>query len=191
MCEPTLCIDPDTKVATLLEHYPELEDVLIDMAPASRKLRNPILRKSVARVASLRQAAAVAGFSVGEVVNALRSVVGQELIEEDSISADASYFGDRPEWFDPARVVLSIDEREVDPGRMPLTTVMEEARGLQPGQILLLITSFLPAPGIDLIKRKGYLVWTARESAELIKTYISRKTGTVHTFHEGVGIQAK
>ncbi|MCP4201249.1 MAG: DUF1858 domain-containing protein [bacterium] len=173
MSEAGLSIDPDTKVATLLDHYPELEDVLIAMAPPFKKLKNPILRKSVARVASLRQAAAVAGLSVGEVVNALRRAIGQETIEEDSTSVEVAYFGDRPEWFDPARVVHSIDERQVDPETMPLTTVMGEAKRLQPGQILVLVTNFLPAPGIDIIRKKGYRVWTVREGAELIKTYIS------------------
>ena len=169
----TLPIDPDTKVARLLDHYPQLEDVLIAMAPPFEKLKNPVLRRSVARVASLRQAAAVAGLSVGEVVNALRSAVGQEAYEADSMSADASYFADQPDWFDPARVMRSIDEREVDRETMPLTAVMEGAKNLQPGEILVLITSFLPAPGIDIIRKKGFWVWTTREGEELIKTYIS------------------
>jgi len=169
----TLPIDPDTKVARLLDHYPQLEDVLIAMAPPFEKLKNPVLRRSVARVASLRQAAAVAGLSVGEVVNALRSAVGQEAYEADSMSAAASYFADQPDWFHPARVMRSIDEREVDPETMPLTAVMEEAKNLQPGEILVLITSFLPAPGIDIISKKGFRVWTTREGEELIKTYIS------------------
>lgn len=173
MCESGVPIDPDTKVATLLDCYPELEDVLIALAPPFKKLRNPVLRRSVARVASLRQAAAVAGLSVGEVINALRSAVGQEAIEADSMSADDSYFGRQPEWFDPTRVVRSIDEREVGPETMPLTTVMEEAKELQRGEILVLTTTFLPAPGIDIITKKGFLVWSAREGEELVKTYIS------------------
>ena len=47
-------IEPVTKIAALLDHYPELEDVLIGMAPPFKKLKNPILRKSVAKVASLQ-----------------------------------------------------------------------------------------------------------------------------------------
>ena len=48
-------ITSSTKVAALLEEYPELEDVLMAMAPPFKKLRNPFLRKSVAKVASLGQ----------------------------------------------------------------------------------------------------------------------------------------
>ncbi|MBT4095990.1 MAG: DUF1858 domain-containing protein, partial [Nitrospinaceae bacterium] len=57
-------IEPSSKVGELLEHYPELEDVLIGMAPPFKKLKNPLLRKSVGKVATLRQAAAVGRISV-------------------------------------------------------------------------------------------------------------------------------
>jgi hypothetical protein len=70
-------ITPSTKVADLLKRYPELEDLLISMAPPFRKLKNPVLRRSVAKVASLSQAAAVARLPVADVVNKLRSAVGQ------------------------------------------------------------------------------------------------------------------
>ena len=52
-------ITAETKIAALLKHYPGLEDHLIGMAPPFKKLKNPILRRSVAKVASLHQAAAV------------------------------------------------------------------------------------------------------------------------------------
>ncbi|MHC4830644.1 MAG: DUF1858 domain-containing protein [Planctomycetota bacterium] len=45
----SLPITPETKVAQLLQHYPELEETLIAMAPAFKKLRNPVLRRSVAK----------------------------------------------------------------------------------------------------------------------------------------------
>ena len=49
------------------------------------------------------------------------------------MSADDSYFGRQSEWFDPTRVVRSIDARAVGPETMPLTKVMEEAKELQRG----------------------------------------------------------
>ena len=82
-------ITPDTKVAALLADYPELEEVLIAIAPLFQKLRNPILRHSVAMVASLRQAAAIGKVDVEEVVNKLRAEVGQALIS-GGVSSDAA-----------------------------------------------------------------------------------------------------
>ena len=37
-----------------------------------------------------------------------------------------------------------------------------------------LITTFVPAPDIDLMKKKGGLVWCVEREPELIKTYFSK-----------------
>ena len=59
MESPKLIISPKTKVLQLLEAYPALEDLLIDYVPAFRKLKNPVLRNTVAKIATLQQAAAI------------------------------------------------------------------------------------------------------------------------------------
>lgn len=165
-------ITAETKVAALLDAYPELEEVLIGLAPPFKKLRNPILRRSVAKVASLRQAAAVGKLSVDEMVNTLRAAVGQELVAGEP-AEPASYFSSQPDWFDDARVVDSLDEREVDPDVMPLKPLLLRAMKMSEGEILELVTAYLPAPGIDIMKGKGFVAWSVEEG-ELIKTYFSK-----------------
>lgn len=168
-------ITPSTKIAGLLDHYPELEDVLIGIAPPFKKLKNPFLRKSVAKVASIRQAAAVARLPVAEVVDKLRAAVGQKPMAADEGGETASYFSERPEWFDAGRVTASIDERgREDEDEMPLNEVLRQATRLQEKEILELITDYLPAPGIDIMKAKGFLVWCVEEEPALVKTYFSK-----------------
>ena len=182
MPDDDLAITASTKIAALLDRYPQLEEVLIEIAPPFKKLRNPILRKSVAKVASLRQAAAVGRVPVLELINRLRAAVGQEAIAADvgGGAADeggdsASYFGSRPHWFDPARVVASIDERtDSDPDKMALARLLKTALGVQPTEIVELITTFLPAPGIDIMKKKGFAVWSVEEEPDLIRSYFSK-----------------
>lgn len=177
MPDDHLPIEASTKVGALLDRYPELQDVLIEMAPPFKKLTNPILRRSIAKVASLRQAAAAGSLPVDELVNRLRAEVGQEPIVAADDGGSAAYFSDRPEWFDPAKVVATIDERQAsgsDPDRMTLATVAQKAAPLRPGEILELVTTFLPAPGIDIMKKKGFLVWSVREQPELVRTYFSK-----------------
>lgn len=70
-------ITANLKVAALLDAYPELEQVLIDLAPPFQKLRHPVLRRTVARVTTLAQAARVAGVPLGELVQTLRTAAGQ------------------------------------------------------------------------------------------------------------------
>ncbi len=171
-------ITSSTKVADLLAQYPELEDVLIAMAPPFRKLKNPILRKSVAKVASLRQAAAVARLPVGEVVNKLRAAAGQEAILVEEAGPDASYFRSQPDWFTPGAVVASIDERKsANADEMPLKSVIQQATSLKEGHVLELVTTFLPAPGIDIMKAKGFRVWSMEDESGLIRTYFSKPSG--------------
>jgi len=72
-----LAITPATRVAELLEAYPDLEELLIQQAPAFKALKNPILRRTVAKVATLEKAAQVAGIPARQLVSALRQAVGQ------------------------------------------------------------------------------------------------------------------
>ena len=175
MSQESFPILPSTKVGALLEAYPELEDVLIGFAPPFKKLKNPILRKAVAKVASLQHVATVGGVSVQELVNKLRAKVGQDAIAlEQDVDGGFSYFSNRPDWFDPTKIVASIDERHGDSNKMPITTVLQEAARLQPAEIIELITAFLPVPGIEIMKKKGLLVWSVREQPELIRTYVSK-----------------
>jgi len=166
---------PTTKVAALLEHYPELEAVLIDMAPPFAKLRNPILRKSVAKVASLRQAAAVARIPVEELVNRLRNAVGQEPTTVEDAGATASYFSSRPAWFASSKVVASINEQEGgSDDEMTLNRVARKAKQLRESEILELVTTFLPAPGIDVMRAQGFEAWSVEDESGIIRTYFCR-----------------
>lgn len=167
-------IEPSTKVAALLEQYPELEDVLIGIAPPFKKLKNPLVRKSVAKVASLRQAAAVGGVSLPELINTLRASVGQDPIATDETGDRRSYFESQPDWFDESKITASVDEQAADPDKMPLTVILKEAAHMKTGDIIELKTTFLPAPGIDIMKKKGLLVWSTEDEAGLVKTYISK-----------------
>ena len=171
--DPELPILPSTKVAALLDRYPQLEDVLINLAPPFRKLKNPLLRKGVARLASLQQAAAAAGLPTGELVNKLRAAVGQEAVNADEAGAEEAYFTAKPAWFDATKVVSTIDERAAsDPDQMPIAGVLQKASLLREGAILELITAFIPAPGIGVLLKKGFQVWSVKDDTGAIRTYI-------------------
>jgi len=163
---------PTTKVGALLDRYPELEDVLITLAPPFQKLKNLLLRKGVAKVATLKHAAVVGGMPVNDLVNKLRAAVGQQAIASEDVGGPIAYFSDQPEWYATAKIVSSIDERAADPNKMPIVTVLQKAAQLQAGEMLELVTTFVPAPGIEIIKRKGLQVWSVQQGPELIRTYV-------------------
>jgi len=163
-------ITPSVTVDALLEAYPELEEVLIVIAPPFKKLKNPFLRRTIAKVATIKQIASVGGIPLDDLISKLRKEVGQPEINESF--EDQNYFGEQPSWFLPDRVVRSINEAKLkDKDKMALTIILKEAKSIQKGEIIELVTSFLPAPGIDTLKSKGYSVWTIKESEMEIKSY--------------------
>lgn len=156
----------------LLDAYPALEDVLIGLAPPFKKLKNPVLRRSVAKVASLAHVAAVAGMPAYQLVNQLRAAVGQPAMPaEDPARGTEDYFSAQPEWFETGRVAASLDERNADPNKMPIASVLQRVARLRTAEILELITDFLPAPGIEAMRKKGFLVWCVREQENVVRTY--------------------
>ena len=168
-------IDPSVTVHDLLEAYPDLEEVLIGIAPPFKKLKNPFLRKSVAKVATIKHISAVGGVPIDELIVQIREAVGQT--ESSPSYKDQDYFGERPDWFSPDKVVLSLDEDKVeDKDKMTLVIILQEAKHVNKGQIIELVTTFLPAPGIDILKSKGYSVWTTKGNDDLIRSYFLKNT---------------
>jgi hypothetical protein len=165
-------ITPDMKVATFLKHFPDLEDTLIGIAPPFKKLRNPVLRRSVAKVASLRQASNVARLPVYEVVNQLRKAAGQDPLAEEGAITAADYFGPRPDWFSEEKVVASVTEGEgTDESKMTVTRVVAAANEMASGEILELVANFLPVPGIDLMRKKGFESWSTENEDGVVRTW--------------------
>jgi hypothetical protein len=168
-------ITPSLTVHALLAAYPELEDVLIGLAPPFKKLKNPFLRKSVAKVATIKHIASVGGVPLDELIARIREAVGQP--ESTACYKDQDYFGEQPGWFAPEKVTLSLDEAKIeDKDRMTLVIILKESKRVRKGEIIELVTSFLPAPGIDILKAKGYSVWTRKEGSDLIKSYFLKNT---------------
>ena len=166
-------ITPDLKVSKLLSAYPELEEVLIGIAPAFKKLSNPVLRRTVARITSLRQAARVGGVSLGDMVNRLRVAAGQEeaFVKDDKTDAPVE---DRPGWVADGTVELFDARETIESGGHPLPQVMAAFGKLGPGQVYALVTPFLPAPMIDKVKQKGGQAWTEQMGPEHYVTYFGR-----------------
>jgi hypothetical protein len=161
------------KVADLLKHYPELESVLSEMSPAFSKLKNPILRKTVARVATLGQAAAIGNISISDLINGLRKAAGfEELYEyDDSNTAEKS----KPLWLENSEITESLDTRPmIENGEQPLTIVMQRLNELENGKILELITPFYPAPIIDKARSIGFDVWSDKIENNLARSYFIR-----------------
>jgi hypothetical protein len=169
-------ISPETKIGTLLDRFPDLERTLLDMAPEFKKLRNPILRKTIARVTSLRQASAVAKIPLAEMINNLRNAAGiqEEFMTNEPIEPLSK---ESPSWFSTSRIVRSLDARSMlEKGEQPINKVFSDCKNLKADEIYELITPFLPVPLIETAGKKGYLTWSKKEGECVFKTYLTPKT---------------
>ncbi len=170
MPETNIKIDPSTKVSDLLNAYPELEETLIAIAPPFKKLRNPILRRSIAKIATIKNISSVGNIPLNELINKIKKAVGQPVSDDNY--EDEEYFQDKPDWFSADKIAISInEEKSKNKDQMTIAAILKEAKNLEKGGIIELITTFLPAPGIDTMKSKNYSVWTIKEKDGLIRSY--------------------
>jgi len=165
----TLIITPKTKVLQLIEQYPQLEDILIEYAPAFKKLKNPVLRKTVARVATLQQAASIGNVKVEDLINRLRKEVGQDLLQD---SEDVNYNVKRPAWFDAEKIDAELDAGEMlEEGEQPVNQVITDLKKLPTDKIYKLKAPFVPAPIIDKATSLGFEHWVDKKSTEEVDVY--------------------
>lgn len=158
-----LIITPKTKIYDLLDAYPELEDVLIELVPLFKKLKNPILRRTITRVTTLQQAAKVGEIPLEKIINRFREIVGNENL---GVFAEVeNTVKPQPDWFDTTRILKKFDAREViNEGGHPLDTVLRETKDFNSCEIYELITPFLPAPLIETLEKKGFESWIMKSS---------------------------
>lgn len=174
MTMATCIITPKTTVADLLTDYPQLEELLINTAPVFVKLKNPILRRTIARVTTIAQAATIANLPVDALVNTLRKAVGQNAPE--SLNVDGpSYQTQQPSWYDPAVVVDTIDiAAMLDKGEQPVHEVLARLKYLAEGDILAIKAGFLPAPLIDKTLSLHFKHWVKADGKEAYTVYFTR-----------------
>lgn len=166
-----LDITPKTLVGDLLKNFPRLEDKLIEIAPVFKKLQNPVLRRTVAKVTTLKQAAVVGGVSLSLLINELRKEAGMDNSEiEDDIFESIKQ---KPVWVEENKIVKEYDAREdLENGNHPAAKVTKDILELKENENYLLITPFVPAPLIKIMEDKGFETFTEKVEEELIKTYV-------------------
>jgi len=156
-------IEPGTTVGALLDAFPEAERVLIELAPAFGRLRNPVVRRTVAKVATLEQAAKIGGVSLRTLMERLRALTGEAGAEVDC-AASAEDADTAPDWVAKSRVVEEVDAAAMlDRGVHPIGKIREAVGALGPGEVVVLRAPFRPEPLLETMRRAGAQVYCAPE----------------------------
>ncbi|RMD88654.1 MAG: DUF1858 domain-containing protein [Calditrichaeota bacterium] len=150
-------INKYTKLGELFKAFPQTEETLKSLSPLYKNLENPILRKTVMKIATLEKVARVGGLNVYDVVNVLRQNVGQPPLQpEEETTVETNE--DVPDWAS-GKPELVVDGVEMlNRGEHPLGLVMQTMQRLEAGKFILLKTNFEPAPLIEKMTNAGYKV---------------------------------
>lgn len=154
-----LDINLQTKIADLLTAYPQLEDKLISISPLFAKLQNPILRRTVAKVTSVQQAASIANIAPPHLVKQLREIVGLTMqnIEQETDTQNTP----KPSWWSEDKIAKCFDATPIiESGESPMQTILQLSSELQGDTILEITAPFRPAPILDILASKGFKVWS-------------------------------
>ena len=160
----------ETTIYDLLKEYPFLEDELIKINPKFKKLKNPILKRTIARVATIKQAAFVGGMKPVELLNKIRAILGQEKLDitlEEEKEPIPLWITNEP------KVILNANEL-LDQEKNPLAEVRKALKTLNNQEIVLIKSDFQPQPLIDEFKKEGYEVFSQEIKESEFLTYIRK-----------------
>ena len=164
----------ETKIADLLNNYEGMKDILIEINPKFEKLNNPILRRTIAKVAGVKQAAIVGGMPPVELVNRLREAVGQsplqgEVVEESSVQEET------PKWVEQEPKVTLDANLILDENKNPLAELHMALRNVSEGEVVLIRSDFRPEPLIEEFEKKGHRLYCQEVNDDAFMTYVLQK----------------
>ena len=149
------------KISEVLQRYPRLLDVLVELSPAFTKLRNPIMRRVQSRLVTVSQAADIAGIEPAALTRKLNQAAGITAPEPESAASstipDQQAESSPPAWVESAPVAAELDVRPLMArGEEPFRAIMQAARTVPIGSVLLLRVGFEPLPLYDELAKQGF-----------------------------------
>jgi hypothetical protein len=154
-----MIVNPETRIGPLLDAHPELEAVLVALSPEFKRLGNPLLRKTVARIASVAQAAKIGGLQVPALVKALRRALGQE-VDAGCMHTPPDTPEPEPAWVRSVEPAARLDADEIlARAGTPVGEVTARLASAASGEVIVLRAPFFPAPLVDAVRAKGHECW--------------------------------
>lgn len=159
------------RVHSVLARDEKLLDVFTTASPAFEKLRSPSLRKTMARLVTVEQAARIAGIDANGLLDRLNAALGDGAgtASDESAGDDISALPIAPvatEVTSPIpesvraiapELLVECDVREdLRAGIEPLKRILDAARQTPDGGVLRVRAIFEPVPLYGVLKRQGF-----------------------------------
>ncbi len=158
MSSATIPISAHDKVSDVLARDESLIDVFVRLAPHFAKLRNRTMRRVMARLVTVDQAARTANIPTERLVRDLNAALGlgdaRPSIEAPASASDAKPSDERHPADAP---VVELDVREdLRQGREPFSRIMSAVAALRDDDVLRLRATFEPAPLFTVLGKRGF-----------------------------------
>jgi uncharacterized protein (DUF2249 family) len=151
-------VTPDARLADVLGAHPELLDVLIHTSPAFARLRNPLMRRTMTKLVTVAQAARMGGVETPDLVQRLNTAIGCPAADTVAPTAEA-VASEAPSWLN-APVGAALDVRDaIASGGEPFGLIQAAAGRVKPGERLILVAPFEPAPLYTVLAKRGFDHW--------------------------------
>lgn len=155
------------RVADVLRRDERMVEVFAAASPHFERLRNPAMRRVMARLVTVEQAARIARVDPATLLARLNAAAAEggsappeTLREESGMSAPRVSVPAALAALAPERV-LDLDVRDdLRVGREPFSRIMAATRALPEGHALRLRAVFEPVPLYSVMARQGFSRWT-------------------------------
>ncbi|MEX2572096.1 MAG: DUF2249 domain-containing protein [Gemmatimonadota bacterium] len=168
-----MVIRRDDRVADVISRNGGVLEALVAASPIFQRLRNPLMRRTMGRLATIEQAARVAGLDPDELVSRLNGVMGgsgaaqcqddlhaDELDKEDDVTRTDGRLPTALAAMGEERI-LDLDVREnLRNGEEPFSRIMAARREVPSGGVLRLRAIFEPVPLYAVMAKQGFAHWT-------------------------------
>ena len=165
----------ETKIADLLENYEGMKEILIDINPKFKKLNNPVLRRTIAKVAGVKQAAIVGGMDPIDLLNRIREAVGQPPVDAEGNSVAIETNEESPEWMEKEPKVVIDADALLEEEKNPLAETSKALKSIASDEVVRIDSSFRPEPLIETFRNEGHTVFTREVDTDKHETYILKK----------------
>jgi len=154
----------DDRVQDVLARDAALVDVFVRHSSHFDKLRNAVLRRVMARLVTVEQAARVAGVPADALVRALNDALGIAAVEPNApVDRAREGAATRP----AGRREVELDLREtLRAGKEPFSRIMSAVGALRDDEVLHLRAIFEPAPLYAVLAKRGLVHETQRHAPD-------------------------